>query len=83
MYSPGRSGKRGEFLGSVVEKVLESALSRVMKRYEPVGGVRIEDVIITTNDGYQNLTSDIDWVEKVCYGRFDHNAVNPIAKSAY
>ena len=43
----------------------------VLKRYEPVGGVRIEDVIVISNDGYQNLTtvkSDVDWVEKVCSG---------------
>ena len=29
----------------------------VLKRYEPVGGVRIEDDILITKDGYENLTT--------------------------
>ncbi|KAF9051767.1 metallopeptidase family M24-domain-containing protein [Panaeolus papilionaceus] len=44
----------------------------VLKQYESVGGVRIEDVIIITDSGYENLTtvrSDVDWVEGVCSGR--------------
>ena len=43
----------------------------VLKRYESVGGVRIEDVIMITKDGYHNFTtvrSDVEWVEGVCSG---------------
>lgn len=43
----------------------------VLKRYESVGGVRIEDVVLITLDGYKNLTtvkSDTAWVEGVCSG---------------
>ncbi|KAF8813964.1 Creatinase/aminopeptidase [Phlegmacium glaucopus] len=43
----------------------------ILKKYELVGGVRIEDVVLVTGDGYQNLTtvrSDVDWIESVCSG---------------
>jgi Xaa-Pro dipeptidase len=29
----------------------------VLERYYPVGGVRIEDDILVTDDGYENLTT--------------------------
>lgn len=43
----------------------------VLKKYEPVGGVRIEDDIVITPTGYTNLTtvrSDVEWLESVCAG---------------
>ncbi|KAH7102432.1 Creatinase/aminopeptidase, partial [Auriculariales sp. MPI-PUGE-AT-0066] len=43
----------------------------VLARYEPVGGVRIEDVVLVTQTGYEILSpvgKDRAWVEKVCSG---------------
>ncbi|KAF8519017.1 Creatinase/aminopeptidase [Hysterangium stoloniferum] len=43
----------------------------VLARYEPVGGVRIEDVVAITADGCDVLTTvgkEVEWVEGVCSG---------------
>lgn len=43
----------------------------VLARYESVGGVRIEDVITITENGYEDFTtvrSDVEWLEGVCSG---------------
>lgn len=44
----------------------------VLKRYVPVGGVRIEDAVLVTKDGRENLTTvgrEREWVESVCSGQ--------------
>ncbi len=44
----------------------------VLKKYVGMGGVRIEDVVVVTKDGCENLTTvgrEIDWIEGVCSGK--------------
>jgi Xaa-Pro dipeptidase len=43
----------------------------VLKRYESVGGVRIEDVCLVTHNGVENLTTvgkEVEWLESVASG---------------
>ncbi|KAG1734579.1 Creatinase/aminopeptidase [Suillus lakei] len=43
----------------------------LLKEYRETGGVRIEDDILITSDGCENLTkvrSDVEWLESVCSG---------------
>ena len=43
----------------------------ILAQYESVGGVRIEDVVLITQDGCENLTGvgkDVTWIEGVCSG---------------
>jgi len=43
----------------------------VLAEYESVGGVRIEDVLLITEKGSENLTTigkEVDWLERICGG---------------
>jgi len=43
----------------------------LLNKYREVGGVRIEDDVLITSNGCENLTkvrSDVEWLESVCSG---------------
>jgi Xaa-Pro dipeptidase len=43
----------------------------LLEEYREMGGVRIEDDVLITSDGCENLTkvrSDVEWLESVCSG---------------
>jgi Xaa-Pro dipeptidase len=43
----------------------------ILKQYESVGGIRIEDVVLIDGHGYENLTTvgkETTWVEGLCSG---------------
>jgi Xaa-Pro dipeptidase len=45
--------------------------SDVLNKYWEVGGVRIEDNLLITKDGFQNLTTavkEVDEMEKIIHG---------------
>jgi len=45
--------------------------SEVLNNYWEVGGVRIEDNLLITKDGFQNLTTaikEVDEMEKIIHG---------------
>jgi Xaa-Pro dipeptidase len=44
----------------------------VLEKYKGMGGVRIEDVVVVTPDGCENLTTvggEREWVEGLCTGK--------------
>lgn len=44
----------------------------IWDKYKSVGGIRIEDTILVTKNGYENLTiipKDIEWIEKTITGK--------------
>lgn len=46
----------------------------VLATFIPVGGVRLEDVVVVAQDGCENLTTvgkELDWIESVCSGSTD------------
>lgn len=45
---------------------------QVLERYIPVGGVRIEDVVVVRENGCENLTTvprEVEAIEAICSGR--------------
>ena len=48
--------------------VLPHVNTKIWKKYEGIGGIRIEDTIVITSKGYKNLskvTKEIDGIEKL------------------
>ena len=46
----------------------------IWDKYKSVGGIRIEDTILVTENGYDNLTiipKDIEWIEQIMTGKID------------
>lgn len=41
------------------ERISKYINQDLLEKYYPVGGVRIEDDILVTEDGYENITRDI------------------------
>ncbi|KAG6828599.1 hypothetical protein H0H92_007340 [Tricholoma furcatifolium] len=67
-FSPHLLGRARRDLTAQWDKIVNE---EVLGRYESVGGVRIEDVVVIKENGFENLTtvrSDVEWVEGVCSG---------------